>query len=168
MTTSDIIAGIIRCKEAAGLTNQQLADSSGVPKATVDRILSGRTENPTIQTILDLANAVGYEFSALPDTPEVPAPTDSGHAALISVYRERIAAYERLIARDERNHNRLLAEKNRWLKFSLLLNIILVSAIIGVLIYDITHLDVGWVRDQLAAIDGIRDFAESFMISVGL
>lgn len=168
MRTSEIITGIARCKEAAGLTNQQLADASGVPKATVDRILSGRTENPTIQTILDLANAVGYEFSALPETPAVSIPAESGSAALVALYEKRIEGYERLIARDERNHNRLLAEKNRWLKFSLILNIILVTAIIGVLIYDITHLDVGWVRDQVAAWGGIRDFAESFMVSIGL
>ena len=147
MQTSDIIAGIIRCKEAAGLTNQQLADSSGVPKATVDRILSGRTENPTMQNILDLANTVGYDFNRLPDPPALP--TDGSTPSLISVYEDRIRNYRELISRDERNHNRLLAEKNRWLKLSLTLNIILVAGIIGILIYDITHLDVGWVREQL-------------------
>lgn len=168
MHTSDIISGILRCKEDAGLTNQQLADASGVPKATVDRILSGRTENPTLQNILDLAGAAGYEFSALPEAPAVPVPADANSAALVAVYEERIRSYKWLIERDERSHNRLLAEKNRWLTFSMLLNIILVSGIISVLIYDILNRDVGWVRDQLAAFDGIRDFAESFVISIGL
>lgn len=152
MQTNEIISGIIRCKEESGLTNQQLADASGVPKSTVDKILSGRTENPTLQNILDLANAVDYTFSRHTELPPVPVSPGDSDNRIEAIYKDRIAAYERLIARDQRHNNMLLAEKNRWLKLSLILNIVLVVFIIGVLIYDITHLDVGWVRDQLAGI----------------
>ena len=44
----------------------------------------------------------------------------------------------------------LLASKNRWLLLSFTLNIILSMFLIGWLIYDMLHLDIGWIRDQLA------------------
>ena len=37
-------------KEKSALTNQQIADLSGVPLSTVTRIFSGQTDNPTIST----------------------------------------------------------------------------------------------------------------------
>lgn len=168
MHTADIIDGIRTKKDEQGLSNQQLSDASGVPKSTVDRILSGRTDNPSLQNILDLANAVGYEFEARTALPPAPVASGDSTAQLRAIYEDRIAAYERLIARDQRHNNMLLAEKNRWILFSMILNIVLVGFIVAVLVYDILNRDVGWVRDQLAAFSGIRDFAESLMISIGL
>lgn len=163
--TNEIIDGIIAKKNEMGMTNQQLADSSGVPKSTIDRILGGRTENPSLQNILDLANAVGYEFSRTPAMPPAPIVPGDSTAQMRAIYEDRIKAYERLIVRDQRHNNMLLAEKNRWIKVSLALNIILVIFIIGVLIYDITHLDVGWVRhNELSQYtDGMRNMLSVFM-----
>ena len=76
-------------KEKRGLTNQQLADLSGVPVGTVNRILSGQTDNPSFQTICDLVLAMDGSLDELagiekaPEGPEsVRVPSKSKKIAL--------------------------------------------------------------------------------------
>ena len=45
-------------KDKRKLTNQQLADLSGVPIGTINRILAGQTENPSFQTVYDMVVAM--------------------------------------------------------------------------------------------------------------
>ena len=49
-------------KKTIGLTNQQLAEKSGVPLATVAKVLSRTTKSPRINTLLALEKALtdGY------------------------------------------------------------------------------------------------------------
>lgn len=177
MTTEDIIDGIIAKKNERNLNNQQLSDASGVPKPTVDRILRKDTANPSLQTVLDLAAAVGYSFSnhpeQLPAAPQELGIKDPMVQHLIQVYENRGRSYEERIKRNSAHYNMLLAEKNRWLKFSLTLNIILVVFICAILLYDATHPDVGWIREQMSAINGngMRDMmlaVQSWWNSIGI
>lgn len=163
MQVIEIIDGIIAKKEELCMTNQQLADESDVPKATVDKILSKRTESPTLGTVLKLANAVGYEFPSKTELPPAPVSNADNVAQIRAIYEDRIAAYERLLARDRAYTNRLLAEKNRWIMCLLIICIILVVFICAVVIYDIVNRDIGWVRDQLAQFErgGILDWVLS-------
>lgn len=149
MTVAEFVSGIKNNQHDLGWTNQQLADASGVPLSSVNRILRGETPNPTAQTILDLAHAVGYTFGGDTHLPPVPVTENTDTAHAIAAYRHQCELYERTLTRDEVAHNRIIAEKNRWIKLSLLLNIILVAFIIGILLYDIANTDVGWVRGQL-------------------
>ena len=73
MEVSMIIDGINARKAAVQMTNQQIADASGVPKPTVDRILRKSTDNPSIHSVMAIAKAVGYEFGvpAAAQAPEV-------------------------------------------------------------------------------------------------
>lgn len=152
MTVKEIINGLIAQKQKIGLTNQQWSDASGVPCSTIKRIVSGETPNPTMQTLLDLASAVGYDFSTR-DGPAVKGQDtetlDPMVRHLIHVYDGQARANEERIKRNTAHFHMLLAEKNRWLIFSLTLNIILVAVIIGVLAWDVTHPDIGWIREQL-------------------
>ena len=158
MTTSNIIDGMIAKQNEIGFTNQQWSDASGVPKTTIDRIKRKETVNPSMQTILDMANAVGYTISSIPEQiPAVPQEVgikDPMVQHLINVYENRGRSYEERIKRNSAHYNQLLAEKNRWIKFSLTLNIILVVFICLILVYDVLHPDVGWIREQLAKYTG--------------
>lgn len=158
MTTTDIIDGMIAKKNAIGFSNQQWADASGVPKTTIDRIVRKETANPSMATILDMAAAVGYTFSnhpeQLPAVPQELGIKDPMIQHLITVYENRGKDDQERIKRNTAHFNMLLAEKNRWLKFSLTLNIILVVFICGILMYDVLHPDVGWIREQLARYTG--------------
>lgn len=158
MTTSDIIDGMIAKKNVIGFTNQQWADASGVPKTTIDRIVRRETANPSMGTILDMAAAVGFTFSNHPEqlhaAPQELGIKDPMVQHMIQIYENRGLAYEERIKRNTAHFNMLLAEKNRWIKFSLILNIILVVFICGILLYDVLHPDVGWIREQLARYTG--------------
>lgn len=158
MTTTDIIDGMIAKQNEIGFTNQQWSDASGVPKTTIDRIKRKETVNPSMQTILDMANAVGYTISSIPEQiPAVPQEVgikDPMVQHLITVYENRGRDYQERIKRNTAHFNMLLAEKNRWLKFSLTLNIVLVGFLCIMLVMDVLHPDIGWIREQLARYTG--------------
>lgn len=160
MTTSNIIDGMIAKQNEIGFTNQQWSDASGVPKTTIDRIKRKETVNPSMQTILDMANAVGYTISSIPEQiPAVPQEIgikDPMVQHLINVYENRGKDYQERIKRNTAHFNMLLAEKNRWLKFSLTLNIVLVVFLCIMLVMDVLHPDIGWIREQLARYTGSR------------
>ena len=52
-------------KDKKQMTNQQLSDLSGVPVGTINRILSGQTENPSFQTVCDLVVTLGGSLDEL-------------------------------------------------------------------------------------------------------
>lgn len=48
-----------RLKDERNLTLAQIADISGVPAGTVQRIMSGSTENPAFQAVVEVIKALG-------------------------------------------------------------------------------------------------------------
>lgn len=148
-----IIDGINARKNALQMTNQQIADASGVPKSTVDRILRKDTENPTMKVILDIAGAVGYEFGA-PASVQVPDNENNN-----PYIRHIISMYETQLAAQERQYNLVTAEKNRWIKILAIIVGILGAGVVSILLIDILNPAVGWIRRDVAYYqsDGLRN-----------
>lgn len=144
MTVSEIIDGILERKAILNATIQQISDASGVPKSTVDNILRKSTANPTMQNVLDIANAVGYEFSAAKQN--APETDDVAMKQIIYIYEQRCADLERESRLKTVQSNLLMAEKTRWIKFLTTLCLALVAGIIIILLYDVTNPNVGWFR----------------------
>ena len=61
-------------KEKRKLTTQQLSDLSGVPVGTINRILSGQTDNPSFQTVCDLVMAMDGSLDELVASRQRPLP----------------------------------------------------------------------------------------------
>lgn len=130
-TVQDIIFGIITQKEATGMTNQQIADSAKVSKTTVDRLLRNDPgTSPNAQTLIDVANAVGYQIGGT-----------EPHSEVREIYEEQIK-------QTEAYYNRMLTLQNRWLRFAVLLCLILLVFVIAMLLFDVTHPDTGWITDK--------------------
>lgn len=148
MTTADIIDGIIRKVNETNMSHQQLADASNVPKATVDRILRGDTPNPTMQTVLDLAAAVGYTFSNHPDqlpaAPETPKFNDPTVQYIINFHERLGVAYEERIKRITANYNMQLVEKNRTIRNLSMIIGLLIAGFISLLLIDMATPEIGW------------------------
>lgn len=144
MEVNAIIDGINEQKIAVNMTNQQIADASGVPKSTVDRILRKATPNPTIQVILDIAGAVGYDITSTRKSVDIGSPGDEKYIQHI------ITMYESQLAAQERQYNLVTAEKNRWIKWLAIIVAILGAGIITILLIDILNPNVGWFQRQLA------------------
>jgi transcriptional regulator with XRE-family HTH domain len=130
-TVQDIIFGIITQKEATGMTNQQIADSAKVSKTTVDRLLRNDPgTSPNAQTLIDVANAVGYQIGGT-----------EPHSEVREIYEEQIK-------QTEAHYNRMLTLQNRWLRFAVLLCLILLVFVIAMLLFDVTQPDTGWITDK--------------------
>lgn len=130
-TVQDIIFGIITQKEATGMTNQQIADSAKVSKTTVDRLLRNDPgTSPNAQTLIDIANAVGYQIGGT-----------EPHSEVREIYEEQIK-------QTEAHYNRMLTLQNRWLRFAVILCLFLIVFVIAMLLFDMTHPDTGWITDN--------------------
>ena len=64
---------INRRKKELGIGNAELAAMSGVPKATIDKITSGATANPSLETMKSIAHALNVSLDAFDDEPAVDA-----------------------------------------------------------------------------------------------
>lgn len=68
-------------KKAKGLTNEQLAEMSGVPKTTIDKITAGTNTNPKLGTLQSLCRALECRLDDLddpaPETKKSPAPAEA-------------------------------------------------------------------------------------------
>ena len=118
-------------KEKRGLTNQQLADLSGVPAGTVNRILSGQTDNPSFQTICDLVLAMDGSLDELAGIEKDPEePEAKAHAS-----QDLIHLYEKMIE-----------HKNRWIHRLFVLACLLGSIFIFLVIFDLMNPALGFVR----------------------
>ena len=148
MTTADIIDGIIRKVNETNMSHQQLADASNVPKPTVDRILRGDTPNPSMQTILDLAAAVGYTFSNHPDqlpvAPEATKFNDPMVQYIINFYERQGIQYEERIKRVMATYNMQLVEKSRTIRNLSIIIGLLIAGFISLLLVDMATPEIGW------------------------
>lgn len=122
-----ILAKLQELKAQKNLTNQQIADLSGVPLSTVTRIFNGQTDNPNIQTLEDIVNAMGGSLDEITGIKQAGgkfAPDDN----LIQLYKDMIKTKDKYI--------RLLA--------GTLIAIVIILLIM--LLLDLFVLDVGYIR----------------------
>lgn len=115
-------------KDASNMTAQQIADKSSVPVATVNRVLQGLTENPGFDTVYKLVKAMGGSLNDL-DEDRVCEPE-----SLTQLYERGLEYRERKIRKLE--HTIMIIA---------VFTFIVMAAVIGMLVYDMMHLDRGWI-----------------------
>ncbi len=121
-----IIDRINEVREDTGITYQQIADASGVPRTTVSRILHGETPNPTSKNLHDIARAVGCRI--------VPPPEPDAQMDEAEYLRLVTQIYDRRNQELRCMYNALLAQKQRWLVGSITAIVILVALVISLAI----------------------------------
>lgn len=151
MDTIDVSAHIDRINETLlerKMTRQQLADVTGIPKSTIDRILSHRTPNPLWDTMCKMEKAVGISYDA--PLIAMPEPTGDPKVDLIATLHHQLAQQRhdfetRLNTqhRDYRTNIAYLKRSNNALRVAVAL---LIAAIIAVLILDATNGNIGYIR----------------------
>lgn len=142
MTSKELIAGIIAQKESSGMTNQQIADAANIARTTVDRALRNEDDkSPNLQTIMAIANAVGYPLEQEQEIEKLSA-EDSHIRFIRSLYEDRIQQLENY-------YNRTTRTQAHWIYTLAALCVLLFIFIICMLLYDVTRPDVGWIRDHL-------------------
>ncbi len=65
LSTKIISKNIKKYREKAGITQDNLARKADIPFSTYQKIEGGFTPNPSIQTLLNIANALGVKVDDL-------------------------------------------------------------------------------------------------------
>ena len=130
---------LVQMKKASGLTVQQIADQSGVPASTINRMLSGQTEEPTFSNIAKVVKAMNGSLDELIGIPP---------KTVTVVETKTVSGDERIIDLYERS----IKSKNKWIRNLFIISITLIVFLVGMLVYDVTHPDRGWYREVLQAI----------------
>lgn len=71
-------------KKKLGLTSAELAKRAGIPKTTLDKILSGVTKDPKLETLKAIARVLGLTLDDFDDTEKTNDPPC--YDELITVY----------------------------------------------------------------------------------
>jgi len=72
-------------KKKLGLTTTELAEKSGVPKGTLDKILSGVTKDPKLETLKAIARVLGLSLDDFDDI-DIQKPTENAYDEMLTVY----------------------------------------------------------------------------------
>ena len=115
-------------KDERKLTNQQIADLSGVPLSTITRIFNGQTDNPNLQTISDIVRAMDGSFDELMGFSRKKGECSDMSDRLILLYQE------------------MIRNKDKTIKVLFTCLCVIVGVIMLLLIYDIMNGNVGYVR----------------------
>ena len=59
---------INECKKKLGMTTEELSEKSGVPIATLNKILSGVTRDPKLETLKAIARVLGLSLDDFDDS----------------------------------------------------------------------------------------------------
>jgi transcriptional regulator with XRE-family HTH domain len=133
-----IIERLRELKAKSGLTVAKIAKNSNgeLTESTINRILMGKTKNPTITTVIMLAKAMGFKATdpfdetikvdVQAEEPQVLVPTVD-----VNVYNQMIQMYKDIIATKDQTHDSIIKTKDKWIKllFCLLFIFMLLAAI---------------------------------------
>lgn len=117
-----------RLKDKRKLTNQQLADLSGVPISSVQRILAGQTDNPSYQSICDLTVALGGSMDEL--------------AGIKAASEEKVVENAAMYKLMEKT----IADKDKWIMRLFIVCCIVVGVVFAITLIDILNGGIGFVR----------------------
>ena len=64
-------------KKQSGKTSQSISDETGIPKSTIDKLLTGRTKDPALSMVRSIVHCLGYTLDDLDDTQKSTAPAEN-------------------------------------------------------------------------------------------
>ncbi len=79
-------------KKQAGKTSRQIAEETGIPKSTVDKLFAGQTKEPFLSTVKKIVHCLGYTLDDLDESAvelepaSVSTVSDSQREQLLSNY----------------------------------------------------------------------------------
>lgn len=127
-------------KKKKGLTNQTIAELSGVPLSTVTRIMSGETRDPAIDAVKKISVVLDLSLDSLYSDDIVEAANGTKYISL--------QMFNLMLA--EKNNEIAKAHAEKRVLFLCLLACF--AVIFGFLLFDALNGRVGWIRyDETAA-----------------
>ena len=115
-----------KLKDESKLTTKQISEKSGIPESTISRILSGQTDNPSFDSIYAIVKAIGGSLDSVFEN-DIKTNNDDT-SPLIKLYEK------------------VISEKNWYIKLLIILCGILILSLILIIIIDVLNGTVGFVR----------------------
>ena len=75
-------------KRQMGITTEELSEKSGIPTGTLNKILSGQTKDPKLETVKSIARVLGCTIDDFADDSNDSAGLSIEEIAFIKKYRE--------------------------------------------------------------------------------
>ena len=95
----DVAYLLVKFRKESGLTIDELAEKSGVPKGTINKIIAGTTRAPRVETLNALAQAMGRTLSDFDPAQEAPQPNRPQTVGLSREETVHLIKYRALDAR---------------------------------------------------------------------
>lgn len=95
--TMDWVKNLQRFKEEQNVTYKDISDRAGLPYATVEKIIKGRSKDPKLMIIHKIVTALGYTLNELMDDTGSNAVISDDEKYLISIYRKLDTSGKELI-----------------------------------------------------------------------
>ena len=109
---------------------KEIADKSGIPESTVTRILSGKTPNPTIISVMDIIKAMGGKASdVFDDNAQVNTLPKVPQAVVNDIEKKNTEVIEL--------YERIIKSKDKTIKLLTWVLLALASVIIFLLLFDL-------------------------------
>lgn len=158
-----LLVKIREAKEAQDLTNEDLAEMTGINETTISRIISGAGKRPSFDTLVTMAAALHISvdkilYALLPDaeiTPKVETVAEN-FANLVKVKDDLLASKDALIAEKdkaiEKMHNDLVTNRAQRRKLASVLFVqsvtmaVILALLIIYIVADLSHGHFGFVR----------------------
>lgn len=133
-------------KEKLSITNDQLAQMSGVPESTVSRILNGTTDNPNFQTIVDIVRTLKGSIDVMEDLCHTAESAPKETETKTESKPEKTAEEEAAQKASAEVFHATIAVKDRWIRFLVGLFVCVVSFVLIMIAYDLLHPNKGWIQ----------------------
>ncbi len=141
----EIMKELNRQREARGISYQTVAEACGISQTTIMRIFKGKTE-PTITMLQSIAAAVQY----VPTEPEQLPPSGCSNEQYTEYLSAEIVRrqeeYRRHIMQLQAHYNALNRQNRRVILVLGISVAVLVIFLVGWLIFDIMHPEIGWIQ----------------------
>ena len=79
---------IAEYKKILGITTEELSDRSGIPVGTLNKILSGATKDPKLETLKAISRVLGLSLNDFDDRPGLRSTLSPDEAGLLDDYQK--------------------------------------------------------------------------------
>lgn len=147
-------------RDEMNLTNKKIADLKGLSESTVSRILRGETKDPSFDVVAQICDVLDFSMDSLvgkgAETVDIPEDAVVSTSASIRLLRDHIARIISHIRAVEHEKDlsymdtitilrEQLNTRTNFMIGSFILNFLLMLGIAALIVYDFTHLAVGFL-----------------------
>ena len=129
-----------RLKNEKSMTNQQIANLSGVSLSTVNRIMAGSAKNPSHEAVVSICSALGG------DPADIPAAHETHLDERSETFVRVLEGYEQQFDREREAYDAQLHTKDRWIRALAVALGVIVATILALLVADMLNPHLGWLK----------------------